>query len=268
MKPYYVKLLTETSRTFLLPIMRTPEPLRSAVGAAYLCMRAIDEIEDHGELCAADKVRLLHGCAEILLQPDRGDRAAAFDALFHDRRDSLPEVTRAFDKLVELTPPEMRTHICRATAEMAVSMADWVQCGWLIRDEGDFDNYTFDVAGRVGLLLSQLWKWHEGIDCSDREAVGFGRALQAVNILRNRDVDLRRGVDYYPPGWTNAEVMQYARRQVAYADRYMEKLPRGAAYDFCILPLELAKATLAALEQGKPKLSRLEVMKVVAACGA
>jgi len=268
MKPYYVKLLTETSRTFVLPIMRTPEPLRSAVGAAYLCMRAIDEIEDHAELTATDKVRLLHGCAEILLRPDCGNRAAAFDALFRDRWDSLPEVTRTFDQLIELIPPEVRTHICRATAEMAVAMADWVRCGWLIRDEGDFDRYTFDVAGRVGLLLSRLWKWHEGIDCSGSDTVGFGRALQTVNILRNRDEDLRRGVDYYPSGWTNVEVMQYARRQVAHADRYMEKLPRGAAFDFCILPLELAKATLAALEQGKPKLSRLEVMKVVAACGA
>jgi len=74
-------------------------------------------------------------------------------------------------------------------------------------------------------------------------------------------------VSFYPHGWARADMMDYARRQMAHADRYMQRLPRrSAAYDFCIIPLSLAKSTLEALEQGREKLSRDDVMKVIVAC--
>ena len=46
MNERHVELLRRTSRTFLLPILQAPPVLRDTVGPAYLCMRAIDEIED------------------------------------------------------------------------------------------------------------------------------------------------------------------------------------------------------------------------------
>ena len=48
------------------------------------------------------------------------------------------------------------------------------------------------------------------------------------------------------------------------ADRYMEKLDKGAVYDFCIIPLLLAKATLEAIANGQEKLSRGEVKALMA----
>ena len=39
-----LKTLRETSRTFYIPISRLPGGLQDAVGSAYLCMRAIDEV--------------------------------------------------------------------------------------------------------------------------------------------------------------------------------------------------------------------------------
>ena len=41
------------------------------------------------------------------------------------------------------------------------------------------------MAGTVGLLLSEIWEWAEGIVTERKYAIGFGRGLQAVNILRN-----------------------------------------------------------------------------------
>lgn len=41
-----LSLLKETSRTFYIPISRLPPDLRSAVASGYLCMRAIDAVED------------------------------------------------------------------------------------------------------------------------------------------------------------------------------------------------------------------------------
>ena len=54
-------MLEETSRTFYIPISRLPGGLQQAVGSAYLCLRAIDEIEDH----AACPERSRRGCCGI-----------------------------------------------------------------------------------------------------------------------------------------------------------------------------------------------------------
>ena len=40
-------VLKETSRTFYIPITKLPSGVQEAVASAYLCLRAIDEIEDH-----------------------------------------------------------------------------------------------------------------------------------------------------------------------------------------------------------------------------
>lgn len=59
-------MLKETSRTFFIPISHLPAELQDAVGSAYLCMRAIDEIEDHPELEAGVKSRLLYAISDLL----------------------------------------------------------------------------------------------------------------------------------------------------------------------------------------------------------
>ena len=58
--------LLKTSRTFFIPISYLPKGLQEAIGAAYLCMRAIDEIEDHPGLPADIKVSLLQALSELL----------------------------------------------------------------------------------------------------------------------------------------------------------------------------------------------------------
>ena len=79
---------------------------------------------------------------------------------------------------------------------MADRMAYWADNNWKIETESDLDRYTFGVAGAVGLLLSDLWAWYDGTKTNRTQAIGFGRGLQAVNILRNHAEDLTRGVDF------------------------------------------------------------------------
>lgn len=45
-----LQILQETSRTFFIPITRLPPTCQEAVASAYLCLRAIDEVEDHSKL--------------------------------------------------------------------------------------------------------------------------------------------------------------------------------------------------------------------------
>lgn len=54
-----LETLKTTSRTFYIPIARLPEKLQDAVASAYLCMRAIDEIEDTPNLDNQTKACLL-----------------------------------------------------------------------------------------------------------------------------------------------------------------------------------------------------------------
>jgi farnesyl-diphosphate farnesyltransferase len=89
---------------------------------------------------------------------------------------------------------------------MADRMAFWAERNWKIENEEDLDVYTFAVAGSVGLLLCEIWEWFEGTKTDRSLAIGYGRGLQSVNILRNGGDDIQRGVSFYPPGWTQDNV--------------------------------------------------------------
>jgi farnesyl-diphosphate farnesyltransferase len=89
---------------------------------------------------------------------------------------------------------------------MADRMAQWAENGWMIQTEADLDRYTFGVAYSVGLLLSDLWAWYNGTQTNHIHAIGFGRGLKAVNILRNHAEDVARGVEFFPPNWRTEDM--------------------------------------------------------------
>ncbi len=259
-----LETLLATSRTFFIPISRLPDELLEAVGSGYLCMRAIDEIEDHPELSPELKVQFLHLISQAFQASGDCLRGEELSETLESHRASLPDVTVRVCDWARMAPQSIGPRIWDATATMADRMADWVVCDFQVRNEADLDRYTFGVAGAVGLMLSDIWAWYDGIRTSRVNAIGFGRGLQAVNILRNHAEDLARGVDFYPNGWTDADMHAYARRNLAFADRYLAELPDGPAKDFCRIPLVLAYASIDALAQGRPKLTREEVVELVA----
>lgn len=257
-------VLKETSRTFYIPISRLPKGLLEAVASGYLCMRAIDEIEDDPHLPNPVKAEILREISQVFQSGVMRFHNQDFERAFGQYRDRLPEVSLRIGEWASYAPPSIAPRIWEATAAMSDRMAYWANRNWEIQTEYDFDRYTFSVAGSVGLLLSDLWAWHGNIQTDRIQAIGFGRGLQTVNILRNHQEDLERGVNFYPAGWTNEEIDRYARRNLALADAYTDSLPSGPAQDFCRLPLALAHATLDAMAAGHNKLSRLQVMAVVA----
>jgi farnesyl-diphosphate farnesyltransferase len=252
--------LKETSRTFFIPISRLPAGLQDAVMSGYLCLRAIDEVEDHPRLDNRTKAMLLRSISHTLQTPFAADD---FTIAVGRYQQELPEVTLRINDWAMLAPPSVAPRVWEATATMADRMAQWADNAWTIRTEADLDRYTFGVAGSVGLLLSDLWAWYNGTQTNRMHAVGFGRGLQAVNILRNHAEDVARGVDFFPPGWQAEDMHAYARRNLALADAYTNALPPGPVLDFCSLPLALAYATLEALARGDGKLSRSAVLQIV-----
>lgn len=255
-----LNVLKETSRTFFLPISRLPGGLWEAVMAGYLCLRSIDEVEDHPRLDRHTKATLLHAISRTL---QTSFRPEDFAAIWGDCQEELPSVTLRIGEWALLAPASIAPRVWGATATMADRMAQWAVDGWVVQNEADLDRYTFGVAGSVGLLLSDLWAWHDGTPSNRIHAVGFGRGLQAVNILRNHAEDVARGVDFFPRGWQAEDMHAYARRNLALADAYTSALPPGPALDFCVLPLALAYATLDALARGAEKLSREDVLQIM-----
>ena len=264
MEEHHEKLLVETSRTFAVPILKAPKELKDVIGSAYLSMRAIDEIEDNLELSRADKCILLRGIAKHLIGVDGIMDRQELMILIQSYADYLHEVSIRLVEIVEAVPIEVRNLVFEMTSAMAKEMADWVELDWEINTEKDLDAYTFTVAGRVGILLSKIWHWYDGTVCDEHESISFGRALQSVNIIRNRTEDLERGVDFFPADWDMPDMIHYARRQIGIAEQYMIKLePGGPVYQFCIIPLSLAKASLDVIEKGREKLTRLEVNALI-----
>lgn len=256
------EMLRQTSRTFYLSIVRLPPRIREAVTSSYLSLRAIDEIEDHPLLDKPEKKSLLCAVSNEM-QKRSSQPVLPFSAMFRPYRDDLPEVTNRLDEWAALAPRSIAPTIHNATAVMARRMAYWVDNDWCIRTKRDLDRYTFSVAGAVGVLLSDLWAWYDGTPSRKEDAIGYGRGLQAVNILRNRPEDLARGVDFFPDGWSGSDFRLYAKNNLSRGDAYVGGFPPGPAHEFCSGPQALAYATLDALERGESKLSRSAVLELI-----
>jgi len=261
-----LRVLKDTSRTFFIPIARLPDRLQEAIGAAYLCMRAIDEIEDHPSLDNQAKASILHGLSQSLqaqLASDNPANQSMLEVIFLPYRKILPEVTLRIGDWLSHVPQGIAPRLWDATIAMADRMAYWVEKDWLIQTEADLDSYTFSVAGAVGLLICDIWTWFDGSQIDRLAAIHFGRGLQSVNILRNREEDNQRGVDFFPSGWAEKHMFAYARKNLDQAKAGIAQISQDSFKYLVDIPLALAEATLQALENGQSKLTRAQVMRIV-----
>lgn len=253
-------VLKQTSRTFYIPIKLLTPQLKRTVGAAYLCMRAIDEIEDHEELDPKVKEELLYKTS-ILLKEDFD--AEAYRSLIEPYEAYFQEVTLRLGDWLEFCPQEIVGKVKESTSIMAEGMAKWVAKDWQVKTKEELDEYTYYVAGLVGVMLSDIWNWYDGTETDRELAIGYGRGLQAVNILRNIDEDAERGVRFFPDEWEKADMFAYAEDNLAKADEYIKAINTKTIVLFCNIPLALANKTLQALKSGKEKMSRQEVETTV-----
>ncbi|MFE3499057.1 squalene/phytoene synthase family protein [Kitasatospora sp. NPDC059160] len=230
-------VVREYSTTWYGPVIGTPAPLNEAVTCAYLLMRAIDEIEDHSSLAAEDKGVLLRGVGRLL---QTRFTESDFATLFREHVGVLPAVTLRIGEWTALPPPDIGPRVYETFATMAERMAQWAAGGFTVRTGTDLDRYTYAVSGTLVLLLSDLWAWHDGTRTDRTLGVAYGRALQSVNILIDRDEDAARGVDFWPDGWGAADLAAYARRELSGADAYLAALSDGPARAFCAEPLARA----------------------------
>src|SRR5699024_8326268 len=164
-------MLKETSRTFYIPITLLGSTLKKTVGSAYLCMRAVDEIEDHETLDSEVKQALLRKTSEMLTD---GFDEAAYRNLIQPYEDTLPEVTVRLGDWLKICTEGIVDKVMESTSVMASGMADWTEKDWNIKTKADLDDYTYYVAGLVGVMLSDIWHWFDGTTTSHELAIGYG----------------------------------------------------------------------------------------------
>ena len=198
-------LLRTASRTFAIGIEQLPGVLCDAGTVAYLLLRVSDYLEDNEEMPAEKKIALLNLWADIL----KGNaRVEELTNQIQNVDTSNPDAVVAQhteDILVRLAslPKEVQEIILHQVIRTTYGMARWVERGPRVNDEADLDDYMFEVAGRVGYLLTHLFAWYSTAIRNKKDKLlplsrEFGLALQTVNVIRGLRKDYERGWVYVP----------------------------------------------------------------------
>ena len=293
-------LLRVASRTFAIGIEQLPGVLCDAGTVAYLLLRVSDYLEDNEDMPAAEKVVLLNLWAEIL---NGNAQPIELTSCIQNADTSNPDAVVAQhveDILARLAllPQEAREIITQHVIHSTLGMARWVERGPQVNDEADLDDYMFEVAGRVGYLLTHLFAWYSTAIRNKKEmllplAREFGLALQTVNVIRGLRKDYERGWVYVPKKFlaaanlTAQELFQPENRAEALkvldmladkAERHLhaaltcvKSLPRWEHRIrlACIFPLMFAIRTLAISRrntqvfENEAKITREEVKRIV-----
>lgn len=278
--PDLLDLLGKTSRTFALSIPPLPEPTRREVTVAYLLFRIADTFEDAAHLAPEIRIRALRAFNALLGTPTRGEAArlsrewtAAGIATHAGYRELLAEVPFVLDAFLALSPGAgelIRRHVIRSAEGMAGFVALTRDGRLSLSSVDDLKAYCYVVAGLVGELLTELFLLGRPELAAESgalraRAAPFGEGLQLVNILKDAGSDAAEGRTYLPADVPPGEVFALARRDLAAAGAYISALERARAprglLEFTALPVELAWATLDAIEKHGPgaKVSRPEV---------
>ena len=293
-------MLRNVSRTFAISIEQLPLSLRESVGLAYLMFRVSDCLEDHAELYPQRKAELLRLWAQVLDEED--SVSSLTESIAHlDENDPEVYVAQRADQLFERLhklPVEIQRTIRQHVHDTSIGMARWQEHGPFVETEAEMDDYMFEVAGRVGYLLTDIFSWYSPFIAKQQDklrplAREFGLALQTVNIIRGIRKDYERGwvfvprSFYEPLGLTrdglfeieNAsktlqvvqQLAEKAERHLRHGLSYIISIPR---YHYrirlaCMWPLFFASKTLALSKNNihvilnEAKITRSEVLRII-----
>jgi farnesyl-diphosphate farnesyltransferase len=306
MQEYY-DLLRSTSRTFAVGIEALPGELRDAVTLAYLVLRVSDYFEDTPSLSPDEKQEALGLWADLVEEGRNPEEVRSLEGRVADADRDLPDRLAALEarKVQEgllAIHPRFRDPIRTHTAATTRGMARWIGRGPDFPDEAALDDYMFEVAGRVGLLLTDVFAaWSVAVarrrEALDQVSVSFGLGLQTVNVIRGLHEDPSRGWSYVPrhivengdgrgtggdemdprtlSEGAQRRILDFltakAGRHIQDALTYCQRIPRRerGIRIFCIIPALLAARTAAASQanlavfRNPVKVARPRVRRVV-----
>ena len=234
------ELLRQVSRSFYLTLRALPPAVRRELCLGYLLARGSDSIADSS--IADQAVKL------AALQQFQAGNVASIE--LSDLPKAEAQLLRELPNLfAEAKDDELILKVWRTIlGGQRFDLERFENASPLSREE--LENYTYSVAGCVGEFWTNLCVRNQPRfspappDWLRERGVEFGKALQFVNILRDRDADARLGRIYIADG-----ELDYAWRRVDEclkgAQLYVKALRPGRLKFACALPLRLAHRTLA-----------------------
>ena len=295
-------LLRITSRTFAIGIERLPRILCDATTTAYLLLRVSDYLEDNEDMGSDEKIVLLNLWVNILREQESIETLTSQLTNADTTNPDAIVAQHGREILLHLhsLPFEVSEIITHHVINSTQGMARWTRHGSNVSDEKDLDDYMFEVAGRVGYLITQLFAWYSlAIRNKEQDimplAREFGLGLQTVNVIRGLREDVDRGWVFIPQkfmqemGLTKEQLFDpehreqalkvldmmtdKAERHLRQALQYVKSLPwwqHGIRLG-CIFPLMFAIRTLAVCRHNaqvfvtEAKMPRSDVKKIVLA---
>ena len=208
-------LLEKTSRSFYPTLKYLPKKIRGQIGLLYLLARVADTIADSKE-----------GETESLIQA-----LTEYNEVAQGRSTELPDLTHLADIQANADEGELLRNVQKVVDALKIynegDQQRMLECldvivGGQILDlqrfgiareggnisalqtEQELDDYTYRVAGCVGVFWTKMSLAHIISIPNDKEelffenGIRFGKALQMINILRDIPEDLRFGRCYIP----------------------------------------------------------------------
>jgi farnesyl-diphosphate farnesyltransferase len=263
-------LLRSVSRSFFLTIRFLPRAVREPIALGYLLARASDSIADTSSAEVDRRIEALQQLRHNDVSPH------ALEALI--KRQSHPEEAELLRRL-----PDLLDYL---DASSAKEHLEWVW-GHILRGQifdlvrftesseplavEELDEYTFLVAGCVGefwtRICAERLEDFSGLPVEEHVALGvaYGKGLQLVNILRDRDGDAGIGRVYVEDSRFD-ETKRQAREGLESGLRWVAAVNNGRVRFACLPPARIGLETLEKITpaSGPVKISRDAVRRVLA----
>ena len=208
-------LLKTTSRSFYPTLKYLPKKVRGQIGLLYLLARVADTIADSKSGETDELLRLLCDYNEVAQGkssnlPDFSKLAEIQDN--PHEAELLRNVEDVVDGLMVYSEEDRERMLECLDIIVGGQMLDLERFGpakeggvlSALSNNSELDDYTFRVAGCVGVFWTKMSLAHLITLPSEKEAAffekgtRFGKALQMINILRDIPEDLRFGRCYIP----------------------------------------------------------------------
>ena len=208
-------MLKSTSRSFYPTLKYLPKKVRGQIGLLYLLARVADTIADSKNGDTEELLRLLHqyndvaqgkstnlpdfsGLAEIQDNPNEAELLRNVDDVIEGLKEySEDDRVRMLECLDIIVGGQILDLERFGPANEGGKIS-------ALKDNSELDDYTFRVAGCVGVFWTKMSLAHiisippEQEEDFFERGVRFGKALQMINILRDIPEDLRFGRCYIP----------------------------------------------------------------------
>lgn len=280
----FASLLASVSRSFYLSMHFLPKCMRNAVSVAYLLARATDSVADTSSASEERRQDILTEMGEMIQSLGNARQTGEVRSLpeemiaaqSHEGERMLLSRFGECLAAAECLPDDQLLALKRVL-DTIISGQLWDLSYFNLRSEvesaRETDWYTYQVAGCVGEFWTDISVGCMGEDFAVRNStemkelgVRFGKGLQLVNILRDREEDRERGRSYLPAQDDASSWLERCRSYLEDGVSYARALKSRRLRFATVLPARLGLLTLDLIEEdvtrgGKRKVSRSVVRR-------